>query len=143
MSAPIAVAGLGLSAYLTYVHFQHVALACPEGSTINCAKVTSSAQSEIFGHIPVAITGLAYYVVMLALVSPWAWRAAAPWVGWLRLAGVVAGIGMVGYLVFVEAAQLHALCLYCTGVHVLTVLLLLAVLAAYLFRPITVDDVRS
>jgi uncharacterized membrane protein len=103
---------------------------------VNCLKVTTSSQSEIFGHIPVAVTGLAFFFVMTGLMSPWAWRAANPWVGWLRLAGAVSGLGMVIYLVFVEAVQLKALCLWCTGVHVLTFLLFLAVLSAYLFRPL-------
>jgi uncharacterized membrane protein len=40
------------------------------------------------------------------------------------------------YLVYVEAVQLKALCLWCTGVHILTFLLFLAVLTAYLLRPL-------
>lgn len=138
---PIAIAGLGLSAYLTYVHFTDPKqLSCPDTGTINCLKVTTSSQSEIFGHIPVAVTGLAYYFVMLILVTPWAWRAANPWVARARLAGAISGIGMVCYLVFVEAEQLHAICLYCTGVHILTFLLFLTILAAVLLRPLQLDD---
>jgi uncharacterized membrane protein len=138
LTFPIAVLGLALSAYLTYLHFSdpHTIPHCSESKHINCLKVTTSSQSEIFGHIPVAVTGLAYYVVMVALVSPWAWRAVNPWVGRLRLAGAIAGIGMVCYLVFVEAVQLKAICLYCTGVHTVTFLLFLAILAAYLLRPL-------
>ena len=141
LTLPIAVAGLGLSSYLTYVHFTDPKqLSCPDTGVVNCLKVTTSSQSEIFGHIPVAVTGLAYYAVMVALVSPWAWRARSELVDRLRLAGAIAGIGMVVYLVFVEAVQLHALCLYCTGVHVLTFLLFLSILAAVLLRPLDVRD---
>jgi uncharacterized membrane protein len=78
---------------------------------------------------------------MVALVSPWAWRAANPWIGRLRLAGAISGMGMVCYLVYVEAVQLKAICLYCTGVHIVTFLLFLSVLAAYLLRPL--DPMRS
>jgi uncharacterized membrane protein len=46
---------------------------------------------------------------------------------------------MVGYLVFVETVQLKAICLYCTAVHIVTFVLFLAVLAAYLFRPLDID----
>jgi uncharacterized membrane protein len=141
LSFPIALVGLGLSIYLTYTHYHPAALICSESSHVNCAKVTESSQSEIFGHIPVALTGLAFYVVMVLLVSPWAWQARNPWIGRLRLAGAVAGMGMVCYLVFVEAEQLKAICLYCTGVHIVTFLLFLTVLAAYLLRPL--DAMRS
>jgi uncharacterized membrane protein len=141
VTLPLALIGLALAAYLTYAHYNtSVVLSCPESGHINCVKVTTSSQSEIFGFIPVALTGLLYYVGMVALVSPWAWRAANPWVWRLRLVGAIAGVGMVCYLVFVEAVQLKAICLYCTGVHTITFLLFLAILAAYLLRPL--DPVR-
>jgi uncharacterized membrane protein len=138
ISFPLALIGLIVSADLTYKHFSHSTnfQGCTEGGHVNCLKVTTSAQSEIFGHIPVAVTGLAYYVVMVALVSPWAWRAVNPWIGRLRNAGAVAGVGMVAYLVYVEVVQLKAICLYCTTVHGVTVLLFLTILAAYLLRPL-------
>jgi uncharacterized membrane protein len=142
VSFPLAVIGLAVSIYLTYKHFQHTPLAgCSESGTVNCTKVTTSPQSEIFGHIPVAVTGLAYYVGMVALTSPWAWRMANPWVARLRLAAAVSGVGMVVYLVYVEAVQLKAICLYCTGVHIVTFLLFLTILAAYLLRPL--DPIES
>jgi uncharacterized membrane protein len=143
VTLPLALIGLGLSIYLTYAHFHHTTsfVGCPATSRINCLKVTTSSQSEIFGHIPVALTGLAYYIGMVALVTPWAWRAINPWVWRARLAGAIAGVGMVCYLVYVEAFQLKAICLYCTGVHIVTFLLFLAILAAYLFRPL--DPIES
>lgn len=134
VTLPLALIGLGLSAYLTYVHFTDPKqLACSDKGHINCLKVTTSNQSEIFGHIPVAVTGLAFYAIVFLLMSPWAWRAVNPWIHRLRLAAMVSGVGMVVYLVIVESVQLHALCLYCTGVHAITVLLFLAVLVAFLF----------
>lgn len=137
VTLPVSLLGLGLATYLTYVHYTDpTQLACSDTGTVNCLKVTTSSQSEIFGHIPVAVTGAAYFLVMTALVTPWAWRVVNPWLSRVRLAGAVAGIGMVVYLVFVEAVQLKALCLYCTGVHILTFLLFLGILAAYLLRPI-------
>jgi uncharacterized membrane protein len=138
LTGALALIGFGIAAYLTYVHFTNPAqLSCPATGHVDCLKVTTSSQSEIFGHIPVAVTGLAYFFGMLLLVNPWAWSARAPqWVSPLRIAGVVSGVGMVAYLVFVEAVQLHAICLWCTGVHVVTFLLFLAVLSAYLLRPI-------
>ena len=137
ISFPLSLIGLGIAIYLTIEHFTgSKSLVCSATSHVDCLKVTTSSQSEIFGHIPVAVTGLAYFVVMTALVSPWAWRATSPLFGWLRLAGAVSGVGMVAYLVFVEAAQLKAICLWCTGVHIVTFLLFLTILAAFLLRPL-------
>jgi uncharacterized membrane protein len=139
---PLSLIGLGISIYLTYEHYTgSKSLVCSATSHVDCLKVTKSPQSEIFGHIPVAVTGLSYFVVMTVLLSPWAWRAAAPWIAWLRLAGVVSGMGMVVYLVYAEAVQIKAICLWCTGVHAVTFLLFLTVLAAYLLRPL--DPIES
>jgi uncharacterized membrane protein len=134
---PLTLIGLGLSIYLTYEHFTgSKSLVCSESSKVNCLKVTTSSQSEIFGHIPVALVGLVYFSIMVLLASPWAWRATAAWIAWLRIAFVVGPMAMVIYLVYVEAVQLKAICLYCTGVHIITFLLFLTVLAAYLLRPL-------
>lgn len=142
ISFPLSLIGLGIAIYLTIEHFNGSNnLSCPATAHVNCLKVTTSSQSEIFGHIPVAVTGLAYFVAMTVLVSPWAWRTANPWIGWLRLAGAVSGVGMVVYLVFAEAVQIKAICLWCTGVHIVTFLLFLTILAAYLLRPL--DSIES
>jgi uncharacterized membrane protein len=45
-------------------------------------------------------------------------------------------MGMVCYLVYVEAVVVRAICLYCTAVHVVTFALFVAVLAATLLPPI-------
>jgi uncharacterized membrane protein len=137
ISFVLALIGLGISTYLTIEHYRgNKSLSCPASAHINCLKVTTSSQSEIFGHIPVAVTGLAYYVAMVLLCSPWAWRFADRRVVWLRLAAAISGLGMVIYLVFAEAVQIKAICLWCTGVHAVTFLLFLTILAAYLLRPL-------
>src|SRR5579875_3054961 len=53
----LAILGLVASAYLTYTHYtQSSLLGCSETSgLVNCAKVTTSAQSVIFGIFPVAV----------------------------------------------------------------------------------------
>src|SRR5262249_51974426 len=88
----LSLGGLGASVYLTLAHYSSsVTLACSATATINCEKVTTSAQSVILG-IPVAVLGLAFYVFMVAINSPWAWRAKWPAVGWARLGSVIIGI---------------------------------------------------
>lgn len=125
-SLVVAVLGVLVSAYLTVEHFtSSTTLACPEGATVNCAKVTSSQWSELLG-VPVALLGLAYFVVMAVLVSPPAWRQRRLDV--VRVVGVVAGVLMVFYLVWVELFRVNAICLWCTAVHLLTLVLLGTVL---------------
>jgi uncharacterized membrane protein len=141
VTLPLALTGLGLSAYLTWVHYAEPrALSCPDTGVINCTKVTTSTESMIFGVIPVALTGAVYFLAMTGLTVPPAWRARSPWLRRARLAGVLAGVGMVCYLVYVEAVVVHAICLYCTAVHVATVALFVAVLAATLFPPLDSAD---
>ncbi len=120
----LALAGLGVSTYLTITHYDSsVPLACSDKGVINCALVTSSAESMVFGVLPVAVLGLAFYVFMTAAVSPWAWRLKFPALAWVRVASVIIGIGFVLYLVYTELFTLDAICLWCTSVHVLTFLL--------------------
>ena len=120
----LSLLGLGVSVYLTIEHFLPTpTYACPESSTINCLKVTSSSQSMVFGIFPVAVLGLAFFVFMVAINSPWGWRATLPAVRWARLGSVVVGIIFVLYLVYAELLEIRAICLYCTSVHVITFLL--------------------
>ena len=130
--APTALvwSGLGVlvSAYLTYEHFTgDGTLACPEGETVNCAKVTSSAWASFLG-IPVAPLGLLFFVGMLVLCLPAVVRRPARWLDTARLAFSAVGLVMVLYLVWAELFQIHAICLWCTVVHVLTFALFITVL---------------
>jgi uncharacterized membrane protein len=120
----LSLAGLGVSIYLTIIHFTSPKLLlCSSNGTINCEKVLSSPEAMVFGVFPVAVLGLAFYVFMVAINSPWAWRSRLPVVWWARLAGAVAGMGFVLYLVYVELIQIGNICLWCTSVHVITFLL--------------------
>jgi uncharacterized membrane protein len=122
----LALIGLGLSAYETWAHFNGSHLAgCPSGGngTFNCAAVITSAQSMVFGVFPVAVLGLAFYVVVTALMTPWAWRVQRREVGLLRLVAMITGMGFVMYLIYAEVVQIQDICEYCTGVHVITFLL--------------------
>jgi uncharacterized membrane protein len=119
----VTLAGLAVAAYLTIEHFTSPSLlACPETGVINCQKVTSSAQSAVFG-IPVALLGLLFFVAMLPANLPVAWRMRSPAVRYGRLVLALVGIGFVCYLVYAELFILDAICLWCTAVHVLTVAL--------------------
>jgi uncharacterized membrane protein len=126
VSFVLAILGLVISAYETYAHFNGSHLAgCPTGGngTFNCTAVITSPQSMVFGVIPVAVLGLAFYVVAVPLFSPWAWRMQRREVHLLRLASMVVGMGFVMYLIYAELYQVGDICEYCTGVHIVTFLL--------------------
>jgi uncharacterized membrane protein len=128
VSLVLAVVGLAISAYESWAHFNGSHLAgctvSPGGhSAINCTAVITSPQSMVFGVIPVAILGLAFYVAAVPLFTPWAWGLRWRLVHQLRLASVIVGIGFVMYLVYAELFQIGSICEYCTGVHVVTFLL--------------------
>jgi uncharacterized membrane protein len=119
----VTLAGLGVSIYLTIAHYTTtVTLACPETSTVNCEKVTTSAESVVFG-IPVAVLGLVYFVAMLGLNSPPAWSSTSPLIRWARMLSASVGICFVGWLVYSELFKIDAICLWCTSVHVLNLIL--------------------
>jgi uncharacterized membrane protein len=120
----LSVAGFGVSVYLTIAHYTSSAiLACSDSGLVNCGKVTTSPESNVFGIFPVAVLGLAFFVFMLAINSPWAWRSRQPLIPAARLASVLVGIVFVLYLVYTELFTLNAICLYCTAVHIITFLL--------------------
>ena len=142
----LALIGVALSVYLTITHLEPKALFCSDSGIVNCAAVTSSAQSKVFGIFPVAELGLAFYVVMAVLCTPWAWRMRRPLrlgsvslgaqeLRWIRLAAIIAGMGFVLYLLYVELIQLGQICLYCTGVHITTFLLFALLVFDSVFRP--------
>ena len=123
--------GLGASIYLTIAHYDTaVTLVCSDKGLINCEEVTTSPESVVFGIFPVAVLGLAFYVFMVAVNSPWAWRLKSPAVRWARLGSVIVGMCFVLYLIYAEVDEIHAICLWCTSVHVAT-FLIFAVLVFY------------
>ena len=120
----LALGGLGVSIYETWAHYNGSHLfACNGNGAENCTAVITSPQSMVFGVIPVAILGLAFYVFVVAIMSPWAWRTQRREVHLLRLASMTVGIGFVIYLIYAELYQIGSWCLYCTIVHIITFLL--------------------
>jgi uncharacterized membrane protein len=116
----LCLVGLGVAAYLTYAHYDTgLQLACPDKGLINCAKVTSSSYSKVFD-IPVALLGLLYFVFMVPLQLPWAWRSTDPRLRMLRMGASAVGVAFVLWLLFAELVEIRNICLYCSAVHVLT-----------------------
>ena len=128
----LSLAGLGVSIYLTIVHYgSSNLLVCSASGTVNCEKVISSPESMVFGVFPVAVLGLAFYVFMVAINTPWAWRSQLPLIWWARLGGIITGMGFVLYLLYAELVQIGNICLWCTSVHVLTFVLFVLLIFYY------------
>ncbi len=125
----LSITGLGIATYLTITHFNKAALVCNTGGAINCEKVTTSPQSVIFG-IPVAMLGLAFFVPMLLLCLPAAWRSADRRIHLARLALSITGVGMIVYLIIAELFLIKAICLWCSGVHLTTFILFVIIVTS-------------
>ena len=126
----LSLLGFGIALYLTIEHYTgNTLLSCPVNSTLNCEKVTTSPQSMLLG-VPVALLGLIFFTAMVVIDLPLLWRTSLQWLAWLRLAMVVGGMGFVVYLVYTELFTIKAICLWCTGVHVVTFLLFVLVVTS-------------
>ena len=123
----MSVVGLGISIYLTIVHYDSkVSLLCTTGGVINCQSVTSSAYSVIPGtSIPITFPGMLWFVVLgdLAIMGLWAAARdveAPPWSRLSTLLWTIPGLAFVLYLVYCEIVLVQHICEWCTVVHLLT-----------------------
>lgn len=124
----LSLLGLLVSGYLTYEHFtDNATLACTVTGVVDCSKVTSSAWSTFVG-VPVSVLGVVFFALLVGLCLPSVWRLESVWLDRARLAWVSVGLAMALYLVWAELFRIHAICLWCTGIHVLTFVLWVAVL---------------
>ena len=119
--AAVALLGLGVAGYLTWVHYAGIKPICAAGH--GCEIVQSSSYAKLAG-IPVALLGLlGYAAVLVSLLVPAEGG---------RLAGAVlalSGFGFSAYLTYRELFTIDAVCQWCvasallmTALAVLTVL---------------------
>jgi uncharacterized membrane protein len=115
--------GLGIAGYLTFEHYtSSSSLACSDNGAVNCLKVTTSSYSAVAG-VPVALLGLVFFIVMLVLQLPRMWQRPERWLRVLRVGWSVVGVASVIYLLSAELFSIDAICLWCTAVHVITIVL--------------------
>jgi uncharacterized membrane protein len=101
----VAAAGLGVSAYLTWVHYHPDALVCTPGG--GCETVQRSDYAVLLG-VPVAVLGLVAWVAVAALL---AWD--APTARALLAAVALVALVFAGYLVVVQLFVIDAVCVWC------------------------------
>jgi uncharacterized membrane protein len=122
------VAGLGISVYLTVVHYSALPLVCTTTGAIDCERVLSSGYAVIAGTgVPTSVAGMAWFAVSTVLAAVQLTRP-SPGLARAHLAWTGLGLATVLYLVFVEIVQLGAICIWCTAAHVMVLMTFLALL---------------
>jgi uncharacterized membrane protein len=120
--AAVALAGVAVAGYLTYVHYRPAALICTGGG--GCEAVQDSSYAEILG-VPVALLGLLAYLGVLGLVA-WDTELART----LAAAIALSAVGFAAYLVAVQAFAIDAWCVWCL-VNDVAIVPLLALLTVW------------
>jgi len=107
--AGLALLGLAISAYLTWVHYAGIEPVCTGIS--DCERVQSSGYAELVG-IPVAVLGLAGYSTILA--SLWTRVEVTALLSYLAVA-------FSAYLTWAEVFKIDAICQWCVASALITV----------------------
>ncbi|MCL6438913.1 MAG: vitamin K epoxide reductase family protein [Rubrobacteraceae bacterium] len=102
----LAVIGLGISAYLTWVHFEGIAPVCAGGSH-GCETVQASRYATLAG-IPVPLLGLFGYALLFVSVLVRGEGGA-----YLGLLVTLVGTLFSAYLTYLELFVIHAICQWC------------------------------
>lgn len=125
----LSLLGVGITIYLTSVHYENVPLVCSETGLINCTRVISSSYSVVPGTtLPITIPGFGWCVVSAALAVAGLFASRGFWQSRIRVAQFAwasAGLLVVLYLVYVEIVRLHTICAWCTALHVIILLVFL------------------
>jgi uncharacterized membrane protein len=119
----LSIVGAGIAGYLTYTHYNEGALVCTVGS---CETVQQSKYAKV-GPLPVAILGLAMYLVLgsLALLR---YLGRGPLSFELTTTGAwaitLAGVAYAAYLTYVELWVIDAVCQWCVASAIVTTIML-------------------
>ena len=101
--AAVALLGLAISAYLTWVHYAGIEPVCTGIS--DCERVQTSSYAELVG-IPVALLGVLGYSALLGSLR-----------GPAELTALLAYVAVAfsGYLTWAELFQIDAICQWCVA----------------------------
>jgi len=109
--AGLALLGLAISIYLTYVHYAGIEPVC--SSISNCDRVQNSEYADLRG-IPVAVLGIAGYAAILASL-----RSRVDVTALLAYLAVA----LSAYLTWAELFKIDAICQWCVGSAIITLLI--------------------
>ena len=132
---PAALAGVGLSTYLSYTRIRGIPVYC-EGAG-DCHTVQSSQYASLLG-VPVAFLGLSLYAILAIVIALTLLRPL-----FLGEAGILAQFGLSlsgflysGYLTWLELYRIHAICVWCvTSAALLTFIFVLSAFTLFTREP--------
>jgi uncharacterized membrane protein len=124
--AAVCLLGIGVASYLTSVHYAHVSPICTTGG---CEQVQRSSYAELRG-APVAVLGLAAYVLLLATSLVRGLPAAT-----LGALVALVAVAFSGYLLWAQIARIHAICQWCVGNDAIALVLAALCVARVLTEP--------
>jgi uncharacterized membrane protein len=115
-TAGLAVIGVAIAGYLTWVHYAGLKPFCVGGGG-SCERVQSSQWADLAG-VPVALLGLIGYTAILASL-------ALPEELGRQAAALVAlvGFGFSAWLTYVELTKINAICQWCVASAIVMTLL--------------------
>jgi uncharacterized membrane protein len=123
----LALIGLGVAGYLTYVHYEGIHPVCGLGG--DCEKVQTSEWSKLAG-VPVALLGLiGYAVIFVSLFVPGEEALIAG-----ALTSLI-GFGFSAYLTYREVFTIDAICQWCVASAIVMTLLAVVTTARLLRAP--------
>ena len=123
----LSLVGAGIAIYLTTVHYENVPLICSASGWVDCARVLSSSYSVIPGTtVPITIPGLGWCAVMAVLaLAALRLSSISRRILVAQFAWSLVGMLTVLYLVYIELVRLHTICAWCTGLHIVILLMFL------------------
>jgi len=112
--AVLAMAGMGVAAYLTYSHYADQPIACAGLS--GCQAVENSEYSKLVG-IPVAVLGMLFCAGLLALVLARLARLplAEEWAPLAAFSMTLTGVAFAAYLTYIEVFVVEDVCIWCAS----------------------------
>ncbi|MCE9625883.1 MAG: hypothetical protein K8R69_10610, partial [Deltaproteobacteria bacterium] len=128
----VTLIGIGVSAYLTEQHFLHLSASftsksfCNINSYLNCDLVLTSHYASL-GTLPLAGLGLLFYLYVAGALL-YARLAPESFAETLAFPGVLACLAFLLslFLAYVSMFQLRSLCIFCTALYVVSLLLFLS-----------------
>ena len=111
--------GAALEVFFTYYLLGQSLPGCQPGGFLDCSRVLGSSYSKIFG-IPLELFAAVYFIINLGLVYLIAFGSDSVFQRSINAIFVwrFLGLMIVPYLVFIELFILHAICIYCTMMHI-------------------------
>lgn len=130
----LALAGVLVTAYLTYQHYKPVGGSfCNVNDYVNCDIVNKSMFADVFG-IPVALIGLiaysGFFIFSFGMVQKW-WSPSAQNTLAAMLASI-SGVLFSLYLTYIEFFILRAVCVMCITQQI--IILLIFIFFIFLWR---------